>query len=307
MEDEDSGSPRQRGLMQATFRQLEAFEATARLGSMAKAAEELHLSQPTLSMQIKKLSDVVGAPLFDHVGRMLRLTDEGADLLAACREIFAAAARFEAALSERRGLLRGTLRIAAATTAKYFVPRLLGEFCRRHPAIDVALEVGTRPRILQRLRDDLDDLYVFSQVPEAPAVEAIPFLDDALVVIAPSGHPLADRNGVSLAEVVREPLILREPGSGTRTAVDQRFAECGLAPRVRMQLGSNEAIKQAVIGGLGLSILSRTSLEHDLDPRLVRLDVQGFPMHHRWYLVHPAGRRLSTTAHAFIDGLMHPT
>lgn len=299
----ESGSAERRGIMHATFRQLEAFEATARLGSMAKAAEELRLTQPTLSLQIKKLSDVVGAPLFEHVGRTLRLTEEGRDLLVMCREVFGAVARFEMALSERRGLRRGTLRIGAVTTAKYFVPRLVGEFCRRHPCIDVALEVSGRPQILERLRDGLDDLYVFSQVPEAPAVEAVPFLDDALVVVASADHPLAGRRGIPLAEVACEPLILREPGSGTRMATDWCFAEAGLHPRVRMQLGSNEAIKQAVIGGLGVSVLSQLSLAHDTDPRLVRLDVEGFPRRHRWYIVHPAGRRLSTVARAFIDGL----
>ncbi|HEV7370790.1 LysR family transcriptional regulator [Arenibaculum sp.] len=292
--------------MHWTFRQLEAFEATARLGSMVKAAEELGLTQPTLSMQVRKLSEGVGAPLFDHVGRTLRLTDEGRDLLVMCREVFGAVARLEMALSERRGLQRGTLRIAAATTAKYFVPRLLGEFCHLHPSIDAALEIGGRPAILARLREGLDDLYVFSRLPDEPEVEAVPVLDDALVVVAASGHPLAGRRAIPLAEVAREPLVLREPGSGTRSAVDQRFAEAGLHPRVRMQIGSNEAIKQAVIGGLGLSILPQVSLEHDRDERLVHLDVEGFPMRHRWYLVHPAGRRLSTVARAFVEAATAP-
>ncbi|WP_035690729.1 LysR family transcriptional regulator [Azospirillum halopraeferens] len=292
--------------MHTTFRQLEAFEATARLGSMARAAEELRLTQPTLSMQIRKLSDEVGAPLFDHVGRTLRLTEEGRELLIMCREVFGAVARFEMALAQRRGLQRGTLRVAAATTGKYFVPRLLGAFCRLYPCVDVELEVVGRPQVLARLREGLDDLYVFSQVPEEPAVDAIPFRDDALVVVAPADHPLAGRSGVPLEEVVQEPLILREPGSGTRTAVNRLFEDNGLRPRVRMQLGSNEAIKQAVIGGLGLSILPQVSLEHDDDRRLVRVDVRGFPMPHRWYLVHPAGRCLSTAARAFIDIAKEP-
>ena len=287
--------------MHATFRQLEAFEAVARLGSMVRAAEELHLTQPTLSMQIKKLSEAVGAPLFDHVGRNLRLTEEGQDLLVMCREVFGAVARFDMALAERRGLKRGTLRIAAVTTAKYFIPRLLGDFCRRFPSIEVALEVAGRDQILSRLRDGLDDLYVFSQVPSEPPVEAIRFMENTMVMVAPSDHPLAGRAGIPLHEAATEPFIMREAGSGTRTAVERLFADHGLTPRVRMQFGSNEAIKQAVIGGLGVSVLSRLALEHDTDPRLAVLDVAGFPLRHNWYLVHPAGGRLSTVARAFAD------
>jgi len=287
--------------MHATFKQLEAFEAAARLGSLARAGEELGLTQPTLSMQIRKLSDAVGMPLFDHVGRNLRLTDEGQDLLRMCREMFGAVARFEMALAERRGLQRGRLRIAAVKTGEYFVPRLLGDFVRRYPSIEVELEVIGRPHVLQRLREGLDDLYVFSQVPEDDAVEAVPFLDDALVVVAPADHPLAHGGPVTLAEVAREPFIQREPGSGTRKAAERAFADRGLKPSVRTQFGSNEAIKQAVIGGLGVSVLPRLALEHDDDPRLAVLDVAGFPLRHQWYLVHPAGRRLSAAARAFMD------
>lgn len=287
--------------MHATFKQLEAFEAAARLGSLARAGEELGLTQPTLSMQIRKLSDAVGVPLFDHVGRNLRLTDEGRDMLRMCREMFGAVARFEMAVAERRGLQRGRLRIAAVKTGEYFVPRLLGDFVRRYPSIEVELEVIGRPHVLQRLRDGLDDLYVFSQVPEDDAVEAVPFLDDALMVVAPADHPLAHRGPVTLAEVAREPFIQREPGSGTRNAAERAFADRGLKPSVRTQFGSNEAIKQAVIGGLGVSVLPRLALEHDDDPRLAVLDVAGFPLRHQWYLVHPAGRRLSAAARAFMD------
>ncbi len=290
--------------MHATFKQLEAFEAAARCGSLARAAEELHLTQPTLSMQIKKLSDAVGAPLFDHVGRGLRLTEEGQDLLVMCRDVFGALARFDMALAERRGLKRGVLRLAAVTTAKYFIPRFLGDFCRRYPSIEVTLEVAGRPQILARLHEGLDDLYVFSQIPDDVAVEAFPFLDNTLAPVAPADHPLAHAKAIPLERLAAEPFILREPGSGTRVAVDRVFAEHGLTIRPRMQLGSNEAIKQAVIGGLGISVLSHMALGHDADPRLVVLDAVSFPLRHRWYLVYPTGRRLSTVARAFIDGLI---
>ncbi|MGA7595614.1 MAG: LysR family transcriptional regulator [Gallionella sp.] len=288
----------------STLRQLELFEAIARLGSFTRAAEELFLTQPTVSMQIKKLSDIVGMPLFEQVGKKIYLTDIGHELHRTCRGISEHLSNFEMIAADMKGLKKGKLRLAVVTTAKYFAPRLLGTFCQQYPGVDVSLKVSNRERVLERLAGNLDDLYILGQPPEDADVVAEAFLENMLVVIAPAGHPLAKKKKIPLELLAREPFLLREPGSGTRIATEKLFGELGLKLKMRMELGSNEAIKQAVIGGLGVSVLSRHTLESDVpSKRFVVLDVQGFPIKRYWYFVYPAGKQLSVIAATFTDHL----
>ncbi|BAU49997.1 LysR family transcriptional regulator [Sulfurifustis variabilis] len=287
----------------STLRQLEVFEAIARLGSFTRAAEELYLTQPTVSMQIKKLSDAVGLPLFEHVGKKVYLTDAGRALHAFAREIFDHFARFEMTIADMKGLKKGTLKLAVVTTAKYFAPRLLGPFCQRYPGIDVSLKVSNRERVLERLAENQDDLYILGQPPEELDAVAEPFLENPLVVLAPANHPLVGRK-IPLARLAEEPFLMREPGSGTRKALERLFAAHGLALKVRMELGSNEAIKQAIVGGLGVSVLSRHTLALDAPMgQLAVLDVEGFPIPRHWYVAYPAGKQLSVVARTFLDYL----
>lgn len=288
----------------STLRQLEVFEAIARLGSFTRAAEELFLTQPTVSMQIKKLSDAVGLPLFEQVGKKIYLTDAGRELLKTSREIFESFARFEMLVSDMKGLKQGMLRLAVVTTAKYFAPRLLGPFCQQYPGIDVSLKVSNRERILERLADNQDDLCILGQPPEEFDAVAEPFLENPLVVLAPINHPLVGQKKISLRRLTEEPFLLREPGSGTRMAVERLFDEQGLSLRVRMELGSNEAIKQAIVGGLGISVLSRHTLALDAPlGQLAILDVEGFPIQRHWYVAYPAGKQLTVVARTFLDYL----
>ena len=288
----------------STLRQLELFEAIARLGSFTRAAEELFLTQPTVSMQIKKLSDTVGMPLFEQVGKKIYLTDIGRELHRTCIGISDQLANFEMIVADMKGLKTGKLRLSVVTTAKYFAPRLLGTFCQQYPGVDASLKVSNRERILERLANNLDDLYILGQPPEDIDVVAEAFLENSLVVIAPAKHPLAKQKKIPLERLAEEPFLLREPGSGTRMATERLFAERGLKIRMRMELGSNEAIKQAVIGGLGISVLSSHTLESDtLAKRFVVLDVQGFPIKRYWYFVYPAGKQLSLIAKTFADHL----
>lgn len=288
----------------STLRQLELFEAIARLGSFTRAAEELFLTQPTVSMQIKKLSDIVGMPLFEQVGKKIYLTDIGHELHRTCRGISEHLSNFEMIAADMKGLKKGKLRLAVVTTAKYFAPRLLGTFCQLYPGVDVSLKVSNRERVLERLAGNLDDLYILGQPPEDVDVVAEAFLENILVVIAPASHPLAKKKKIPLERLAREPFLLREPGSGTRIAIEKLFGELGLKLNMRMELGSNEAIKQAVIGGLGVSVLSSHTLESDTPTkRFVVLDVQGFPIKRYWYFVYPAGKRLSIIAATFADHL----
>jgi LysR family transcriptional regulator, low CO2-responsive transcriptional regulator len=288
----------------STLRQLELFEAIARLGSFTRAAEELFLTQPTVSMQIKKLSDTVGMPLFEQVGKKIYLTDIGHELHRTCRGISEHLSNFEMIAADMKGLKTGKVRLAVVTTAKYFAPRLLGTFCQKYPGVDASLIVSNRERILDRLANNLDDLYILGQPPADADVVEEAFLENFLVVIAPANHPLAKKKKIPTEMLANEPFLLRETGSGTRMATERLFDELGLKIKIRMELGSNEAIKQAVIGGLGISVLSRHTLELDTpNNQFVILDVRGFPIKRHWYFAYPAGKQLSIIARTFIDHL----
>ena len=287
----------------ATLRQLQIFEASVRLGSFSRAAEELFVTQPTVSMQIKKLSDALDIPLFEQVGRNVRPTEVGNELYEACRKIFECLANLEMKVSDHKGMKRGRLRLGVVTTAKYFVPEVLGEFCKLYPGIDVALKVSNRDRITERLNNYEDDLYIVGQAPtDVIEIESYPFAPNPLVVLASRDHPLVGQKNIPLSEIAKEPLILREPGSGIRDATLRRFQEQGLQPNVRMELGSNEAIKHAVVGGLGISVLSLHTLSLEgPDGPVVILDVEDFPIMRQWHLVYPKGKELSLVADTFLQ------
>ena len=288
--------------MKVTFHQLEVFDCVARRLSFTRAAEELSLSQPTVSAQMRQLSDEVGLPLFEQIGKTISLTDAGRELLAASRGVFDTWSRFEMTIADMRGLKRGVLRVACVTTAKYFVPALLGPFCESYPEFEIRLEIANREALVGRLRNNQDDLYVMMLPPEELDVEKTPFRENPLVVVAHAGHTLAGRAAISLKRLREERFIMRESGAGTRIRVDRFFNETGFVPKVRMELSSNEAIKHAVAAGLGISVLSRNAL--DVDPQLdglAVLDVEGFPLADDWYFVHLRGKRLSVVARAFFD------
>ena len=286
----------------ATLRQLQLFEAIVRLGSFTRAAEELFLTQPTVSMQIKKLADSMGLPLFEHVGRNVSPTEAGLELYESCRRIFETLANLEMKLADLKGIKRGRLRLGVITTAKYFAPEILGEFCQQYPGIEVALKVSNRDRIIERINANEDDLYIMGQAPSDQSdIEAFPFAPNPLVVMAPRNHPLVGKKKIALSQIMEEPFILREPGSGIRDATLRMFDEFGGRPHVRMELGSNEAIKHAIVGGLGLSVLSLHTLALEgPDGPVAILDVEGFPIMRQWYLVHPKGKELSLVAKAFL-------
>ncbi|UJP06427.1 MAG: LysR family transcriptional regulator [Nitrosomonas sp.] len=288
----------------STIRQLEVFEAIARLKSFTRAAEELCLTQPTVSMQIRKLTNEIGLPLFEQVGKKIYLTDAGAALYQTCLGVFEHFSRFEMIVSDMKGLKSGKLRLAVVTTAKYFTPRLLGMFCREYPGVDVTLKVTNRERVLERLTNNQDDLYILGQIPDAVDATTEMFLDNPLVVLASADHPLVNEKSITIARICEEPFIMRESGSGTRMATEQFFSEHNRKLRVRMELGSNEAIKQAVVGGLGIAVLSRHTLVLDAPMgQLAVLDVEGFPIKRHWYFAYPSGKQLSVVAQTFLQYL----
>ena len=287
-----------------TFRQLETFATVARLGSFSRADEALHLTQPALSIQVRQITESIGLPLFEQSGREIRLTAAGQELLRTARELDDSWNRFESAVDALKGLKKGRLRVALVTTAKYFLPRMLGAFCQRYPDIEIELEVANRARIIERLRANEDDLYIMSFPPEELDVDATRFLDNPLVVVAPAAYPLP-AGPLSLADLAPHPFLLRETGSGTRKAVDRHLAANGLTLKVKLALGSNEAIRDLVASGMGLAILSRHVLgEHPEQEGLRILEVAGFPLQQPWSVVHLRQKILSLPAHAFMNELL---
>ena len=288
----------------ATFRQFQVFEAIYRLGSFTRAAEELFLTQPTVSMQIKKLSEAISLPLFEHVGRNVEPTEAGKEEYAACRGMFETLSNLAMKISDMKGLKRGRLRMGVITTAKYLAPEMMGEFSHIYPGIDLALKVTNRESIIRRIRANEDDLYIMGQAPEDDVeVEAFSFAPNPLVVMAPRDHPLVGKKNISMEDIAKEPFIIREPGSGIRDAMFKAFDTAGVQrPTVRMELGNNEAIKHAIAGGLGLSVLSLHTLSLEgVDGAVAILDVEGFPILRDWYIVYPKGKELSLVAQTFLD------
>ena len=294
--------------LHVTLRQLQVFEAVARHRSYTRAAQELHLTQPAVSMQVKQLEHGLGLELFEQVGRRVYLTDAGEVMLHYCRRVAAELNDARQALEDLKGVDGGRVRIAVVTTVNYFATRLLAGFCRRYPRVNVTLDVTNREAVIKLLEDNATDIVLMGQPPGTLDLTAVPFMDNPLVIIAPPGHPLVGRKRVSLDALREEAFLIREPGSGTRAAMERIFEERGIAPRTRIEMSSNEAIKQSVEAGLGLGMVSVHTVELEVAAgRLALLDVESFPVLKRWFLVHREGKRLSPTARAFIDHVLEAT
>ncbi len=288
----------------ATLHQLKIFDTVARRMSFARAAEELNLTPPALSIQVKQLADIISQPLFEQVGKKIYLTPAGVVMTTACRDILD---RLECAAQELaalQGLEKGNLKIAIISTAKYFIPYLLADFCGKHAGVDTTLFVGNREALIERLAHNQDDLYILGQPPEHVNVAIEPFADNPLVVVARANHSLVSESDIAPSRLQDMPFIKREPGSGTRLAAEKFFEEHGVVLRTRMELGSNEAIKQAVSAGLGISVLSASTIRAELaKEELAVLDVRGFPLKRKWYVVYPAGKQLTPSSRAFMEHL----
>lgn len=286
--------------MHITLRQLGVFEAVARHLSYTRAAELLHLTQPAVSMQVRQLEEAVGLELFEKVGRRVQLTEAGRELYHYSQAISQQLQEAEEVLESLKGLNQGRIKVAVASTVNYFAPRLLAAFHRRYPGIALHLDVTNREALVLMLEDNEADLVLMGLPPEGLDLEFEPFMDNPLVVIAPPGHPLAAESWIPLPRIAQEVFVMREPGSGTRQALERFFADQGLSLRRGMEMTRNEAIKQAVRAGLGLSVVSRHTIELELETgRLLVLPVEGFPLPRRWFLVYRKGKRLSPAAEAF--------
>jgi DNA-binding transcriptional LysR family regulator len=290
--------------MHITFRQLKVLLAVAEHGSITAAAHACHTTQPTVSMQMKSLSDEIGLPLYEIIGKQLFLTPAGEAVVNSANILQQEIAFLEQSISAMKGHTQGRLRVALASTAKYFVPRMLGSFYKQYPEIDISFEVLNRDGVVSRLKSNADDLYIMSIPPEGMELEKHIFLENPLVVIAPLEHPLRLKKRIARHELSEELFVLREAGSGTRLACNAYFSQHQFKPKVRLELGSNEAIKQAVAGGLGLAVISKHALlGKPANEGLAILSVEDFPIHSNWWILYPKGKRLSPIASVFLQHL----
>lgn len=286
--------------MHLTLRQLEVFEAVARFESYTRAAEKLHLSQPAVSMQIKQLEESVGLPLFEQIGKKIHLTHAGREFYVYSQGISHLLDEAESVIEELKGVQSGRLAISVATTASHFATRLLAAFAQRYEGVTISLDITNRESLRRQLENNEPDLVIMGQPPDGVDVESEIFMENPLVMIAPSNHDMANKKNISLKRFADEHFVVRETGSGTRSAIQRFFEEHGVPFHTGIEMSSNEAIKQAVEAGLGLGIVSIHTLELELETkRLVLLDVEDFPIMRHWHIVQRSGKRLSPVAQAF--------
>jgi len=291
--------------MNITFRQLRLFLALAQTESVTKAARMMHVTQPTASMQLKEITENVGLPLFEVISKKVHLTQLGVELAKTAREMTAQWEAFEQHVTQTRGLTKGNLRVAVVSTAKYFIPRLLGSFCSKYPEVDISLEILNRDGVIKRLEDNSDDLYVMSKPPVHIDLEDHILMPNPLCMIAYKGHPLANKKNLRLQDLKEERFILRELGSGTRMSTDLHLKQKKFTPNLLLELGSNEAIKKAVASRLGVAVMSIHALDQfDYDNEISVLKLQDFPINSQWHLVHLKGKALTPIAKAFYEHVL---
>lgn len=284
-----------------TARQLEILLAVHEAGSITGASETLHLTQPTVSMQLKKLADSIDAPIYHTVGRRLVFTDAGLALVQTAREVLNSFQRLDMKLADLRGMKAGSLKLAVVTTSKYFIPHLLGPFCKRYPNVDIQFKVGNRQQIIDRLNEGSDDIYVFSHPPADDRFETLDFLPNPLVAICAGKHPLSRKKTISLNDLLTEKLLMRETGSGTRYAIEEFLKEEKVKISTGMTIESNEAIKHAVMSELGVSILSAHTLAFGGKSGLAVLNVEHLPIETHWYFVWLKDKPQTLIAEAFLN------
>ncbi len=287
-------------MLNVTIRQMRVFAAVARNLSFTRAAQELHLTQPAVSQQVSLLEEEVGMPLFEQIGRKIRLAPAGLELLRYATQVTELLREAGETLAAMRGLKRGELKLGAVSTAKYFAPTLLSAFTPAYPEVTIKFTVANREEIVRLLGANELDLVIMGRPPRELDTTAEPFARHPLVIIASLDHPLARRRGISLKSLARESFIIREQGSGTRASMEHVFRERGVGFRASMEVSSNETIKQAVMAGMGLSFISSHTIGLEVETgRLAILDVVGLPIVRDWYVIHLRERILSPIAAAF--------
>lgn len=288
--------------MRLTLRQMQVFRAVCEHLSYSRAAEELALTQPAVSLQIKQLEEIIGQPLFEYVGKKLYLTDAAGVLFDATSEVFQQLSEMDMKLSRLSGSLAGDLKIAVESSAKYLSPHLIAAFQQQYPDVRPYLRVFNRSQIIRRLVENRDDIVVMSMVPEDMALEFMPFMNNPIVALAASDHPLSHAESLEIKDLVSWPLLVRETGSGTRKACEEFFQQKRVQFRAAMELNSQEAQREAVIAGLGIAFMPKHAVNREVQSGdLVILPVKDLPIFRSWCVVHARGKRLSPVAQAFLN------
>ena len=284
----------------ATFRQLRVFNEVARHLSFVRAAENLHLTPPAVTMQVKELEGHVGMPLFERRGKQVSLTTTGEYMLVYARKILATVKDAEDAAARLQRAETGVLTIGFVSTAKYFLMRLLAEFRTLHPGVDIQISIGNRDQLVGMLQNSEVDIAVMGRPPKELQTRAEPFAAHPHVFVAAVDHPLAHRDHLRVEDLRPFDFIVREKGAGTRAAMEKFFEDTHVEPRMKIELHSNEIIKQAVMAGLGLGFLSLHTIGLELEHNLIRmLDVEGAPVVRSWNVVHTQSKMLSPAAESF--------
>ncbi|MFJ7885916.1 LysR family transcriptional regulator [Pseudomonas sp. NPDC096917] len=290
-----------KSLMRITFRQLQVFNEVCDLRSYSRAAEEMSLTQPAVSLQIRQLEELIGQPLFEYVGKKLYMTEAAEALKLASRDIFGRLENLDMQLSDMLGSLQGQLKLAIESSAKYFVPHLFAAFKRQHPEVNLQLTVVNRAQAVRRLSDNRDDLVIMSMVPQDMGLEFLPFLNNPIVAVAPNDHPLCERGPLRLQDLEPYTLLMREQGSGTRLACEEYFKEKRVHFNQTLEVSSNESQRECAVAGLGVALLTRHAVSLELATGLLReLPVEELPLYRSWCVVQAKAKRLSPVAHAFL-------
>jgi DNA-binding transcriptional LysR family regulator len=289
-----------KSLLRMTLRQLQVFQAVCESRSYSRAAEEISLTQPAVSLQIRQLEALIGQPLFDYIGKKLYLTEAADALLRASSDIFGRLESLDMQLSDLQGSLQGQLNLAVESSAKYFVPHLFAAFKRQYPEVNLQLVVVNHAQAVRRLSANRDDLLIMSQVPQDMSLEFLPFLDNPIIAVAPPDHPLVGKANLTLQDLCTSPLLVREQGSGTRKAIEDYCHQKRAHFQQTIELGSMESQREGVIAGLGIALLSRHAVRRELETGALReLPVKELPLMRSWCLVHPRGKYLSPVAQTF--------
>ena len=290
----------------ATLRQLKVFESVARNLSFSRAAEELHLTQPAVSTQVKKLTDHAGVILFEQLGKKIYLTPAGVEMLHSSRVIIQQFKEVDEAMARFKGIGGGTLNVTVISAGDYFLPALLVEFARRNPGVNLNFGVCNREELLNQLTDNVTDLAIMVRPPQDLDTVSEAFAPHPYVIVAAGAHALASKKRIRVSRLVREPFVVREEGSDTWNSMEEAFGNHLADLHIAMEIKSTETVKQAVIAGMGISFLSAHTLSRELKSgSLAVLDVQGFPLMLNWYVVHRKNKRLTPVAQAFKHFLLN--
>ena len=290
-----------KSLMRMTLRQLRIFNEVCDLRSYSRAAEEMSLTQPAVSLQIRQLEELVGQPLFEYIGKKLYLTEAAQALQSASRDIFGRLESLDMQLTDMQGSLQGQLKLAVESSCKYFIPHLFAAFKRKYPEVILNLTVVNRAQVIKRLSDNRDDLVVMSMVPQDMGLEFLPFLNNPIVAVAPPDHPLSDGRALVLKDLEPYPLLIRENGSGTRKACEEYFKDKRVHFITTVEMSAHEAQRESVLAGLGIALLTRHAVSLELATGMLKeLPVAELPLYRSWCVVQAKDRRLSPVAHAFL-------